>query len=152
MVKIKYYNVKMDYCILELIDANCSVALTPIPVSIQDLEAETNLKVYLAPIAAVNDMTSSTINIFTMWVKCARPTAHHIHCQGVLFGGSSGAPFILRNGRVAAFHLESFNSAETIDAEAVKQMEPQDAIELISETVNSNATSYGSICRGLYIA
>lgn len=145
-VRVSHYNVQMDYCILELLDNR--VALTPIPISIQQIEAETDLKVYHAPIDAFNDFTSNILTIFTTWVKCARPTSHHIHCQGGLFGGSSGAPFILRNGRVVAIHIESSNAAETV----ARAMSVRDAIELVSETVNSNTTVYGSISTGLYIA
>ena len=149
-VRIRYYNTNNDYCILELLDT--SVALSPIPISIQELEPETDLKVYHAPVDAFNDHSSNVLSIFTAWVRCARPSLHHIYCQGSLYGGSSGAPFILRNGRVVGFHQESLNAAKSVDLDIMKNMSAQEVIELVSETVNSNTTVYGSISSGLYIA
>ena len=90
--------------------------------------------------------------IFYQWVRCARPSPHHIYCQGGLYGGSSGAPFILRNGRVVAIHIESSKAAESIDIDAMRKLSVHDAIELVSETVNSNTMVHGSISTGLYIA
>ena len=81
-----------------------------------------------------------------------RPWSHHIHCQGGLYGGSSGAPFILRNGRVTAIHVESSKAAESIDTNALSTMPILDAIELVSETVYSNTMVHGSISTDLYLA
>ena len=100
-----------------------------------------------------NDTSYGGLTIFTDWVKTGRPTAHHIHCKGSgIFRGSSGGPHVLRDGRVVGIHLESGSESKKIDVDELKSASGDDAMEIISSTVNSNASSYASICSSLYIS
>jgi len=150
-VEVIYYNQKMDYAILK--DLSESNDLQPIPISIRDVEDDTDLKVFHCPVGLFNDMEFGDLTVFTAWVKCAKPMAHHITCTGGLFAGSSGAPFVTREGYAVGLHVESINSAKIISVDEVSSFsaDTQSAIEIISETVNSSSNSHASLSRALYL-
>jgi hypothetical protein len=85
-------------------------------------------------------------------VRSGPLTKHHISCVGGLFAGSSGAPFITREGKVVGFHVESVNESEEIDATTFTTLTYDEKFELISDTVNSNAGVHSSLCASLNIS
>ncbi len=61
------------------------------------------MKVYHA---AVDISVGECIRPIPTWVMMVDIWKHHLIYQGELFRGSSGAPFILRDGRVVGFSTE----------------------------------------------
>ena len=137
------YNTEMDYVILKLTDSDNGADLRPIPISIRPVEEDTDIKVFHCPVGVYNDGAVDDLSVLTSWVKSARPTRHHIICSGGLFPGSSGAPFVVREGFVIGMHVESINSQTLIFEDEYN------SLEIISETVNSNSHSHASLCRAL---
>jgi hypothetical protein len=133
----------MDYVILKLADSDIGADLLPIPISIRPVEADTDIKVFHCPVGLYNDDAIEDLSVLTVWVKSAQPTRHHIICSGGLFAGSSGAPFVVREGFVIGMHVESINSQALIPNDAYN------SLEIISETVNSNSHSHASLSRAL---
>lgn len=149
-VQILVYNTKMDYAIAELCEGPFDLA--PIPISIENVEADTDLKVYHCPVDTFNDEHVEDLTVFSAWVKSARPTGHHVACNIGLYRGSSGGPFISRSGGAVGMHVESVSTAKFVDVGAAPmetQKELVNAIEIISSTVNSNAHVHASFGRAL---
>jgi hypothetical protein len=73
------------------------------------VEADTDLKVFRMPVRLFTEGSISDLSVFTKWMKSATPTAHNIPCSGGLFAGSSGAPFVSREGFCVGMHVESIN-------------------------------------------
>jgi len=147
-VRVLYYNASMDYAILILEDASLP-PLEKVPVSIARVEFDTDLKVFHCPVGLFTSESSDSVSVFTGWVKTSRCTAHHIPCSGGLFAGSSGSPFITRAGYVVGMHVESIN--EQIDNLNVKGLDVTDALEIVSDTVNSNAQNHASLSSALCV-
>ena len=137
------YNTNMDYVILKLADSDIGADLLPIPISIRPVEADTDIKVFHCPVGLYNEDAIEDLSVLTVWVKSARPTRHHIICSGGLFAGSSGAPFVVREGFVIGMHVESINGQAEIPKD------DYNSLEIISETVNSSSHSHASLCRAL---
>ena len=93
-VKVVRFNTDMDYAILELQDSNSN--LTPIPISLDPVESDTDLKLFHCPVAAFHDNSNADVGVLTRWVKSGYMTNHHLVCDGGAFRGSSGAPYVLR--------------------------------------------------------
>jgi hypothetical protein len=105
--RVDRYNVDMDYALLVSVDKN---DLTPIPLSIRPVEADRDLKVFHMPIDDFNDVEADdSLSVHTKWVKSTFPTAHHMKCSGGLYAGSSGSPFVMRDGRAVGFFCESIS-------------------------------------------
>ena len=149
-VKVVRYNKEMDYAILQLQDSNPN--LTPIPISLEPIESDMDLKLFHCPVAAFHEMSNADVGVLTRWTKSGYMTNHHLVCEGGAFRGSSGAPYVLRNGCAVGIHVESINETETLSSVDVKAMTSfDDQIEMISDTVNSNATNYASLSSVLLI-
>lgn len=136
----------MDYAIVELCDNTFDLA--PIPISLDEVKADMDLKVYHCPVDTFNEGHVEDLTVFSGWVKAARPTTHHVACNVGLYSGSSGGPFISRNGGAVAMHVESISSARTTDVD-VNSMAEEDAMEILSESVNSHANNHASFSRAL---
>ena len=148
-VKVVRFNCEMDYAILELQDSNSNLA--PIPISLDPVESDTDLKLFHCPVAAFHDNSNADVGVLTRWVKSGYMTNHHLVCDGGAFRGSSGAPYVLRGGSAIGIHVESFNETETLSSDDVIAMASiDDQIEIISDTVNSNATNYASMSSLLF--
>ena len=143
-VKVARQNKKADWAILKLVDVSTE-DLVPIPISAEPLSMDVDLKVFHCPVGIFNNCSTEQVSVGTRWTKTFTPTEHHVKVDFGLFSGSSGAPFILRNGRVVAFHQESFSQAEEISS-----LPPSD-IDTVSDTVNSNAHSHASLSSGILI-
>jgi hypothetical protein len=142
--RVERYNVDMDYALLASVDKK---DLTPIPLSIRPVEADRDLKVFHMPIDDFNDVEADdSLSVHTKWVKSTFPTAHHMKCSGGLYAGSSGAPFVMRDGRAVGFYCESISREAEMN---VSGLPTDEAIEILSETVNSRAINHGSFCRAL---
>lgn len=136
----------MDYA---LISSAVKKDLVPIPVSIAPVEGDLDIKVFHMPIDDFNDQEADdSLSVDTKWIKSTLPTRHHMKCSGGLFSGSSGAPFVMRNDRVVDFHCESISSKREVGIEGKTVDE---AVEILSETVNSHANNHASFCRALLI-
>jgi hypothetical protein len=146
--KVISYNSAMDYAIIE--DLSGKNDLTPIPISIQPVEADIDLKVFHLPVGLFTDGGIGDLSVFTKWVKSATPTTHHIPCSGGLYAGSSGGPFVNREGFCVGMHVESINSAEAAPS-SISNALVDEAIEIISNTVNSYSNNHDSICRALQL-
>ena len=146
-VRVRYFNTAMDYAVLEVCD-NC-FDLVPVPISLEVVEADMDLKVYHCPVDTFNEGHVEDLTVFSNWVKAARPTNHHVACNVGLYGGSSGGPFISRSGGAIGMHIESVSTAREIDKTAIAAMSASDAVEILSETVNSHANGHASFSRAL---
>jgi len=143
-------NPTMDYAILQI---QGSSALDPIPISMEDIEPESDVKVYHCSVSSFNAMEVDVVLPGAEWVRYMGSTRHHIYCNKGLFSGSSGAPFILRNGRVIGLHVESINESKEVSMDGQAHLQTANdiwgALEVVSNTVNSNAHSHGSTCKAL---
>ena len=144
-VKIKYYNVQSDWAIIELLDPPFTERTVPIPITTVDVEMDTDFKVFHMPISEYMFQETDSISAHTDWLKAGRPKKHHVEGNKGLFRGSSGAPFVLRNGYAFAMHLESRNEAISVPEGK------RDDAEVISNTIHSNAQVHASRCSGLYL-
>jgi hypothetical protein len=148
-VRVMFYNSQMDYSILELQDNGADLA--PIPIWTGNIEQDTDLKVFYSPIGMFLDSSADdTLSVFTNWVKTGRPTAHHVKCTGGLFSGSSGSPYVTRNGFVVGIHLESASERRIVEIDFERHTDRQ-AIEIISQSHNSNANCHASLTNALLI-
>ncbi|RYY43784.1 MAG: serine protease [Chitinophagaceae bacterium] len=144
--KVLKFNREMDYALIESLDKK---DLIPIPLSIGPVEGDLDVKVFHIPIDDFNDcVNDDQLSVHTLWIKSTLPSKHHMKCHGGLFAGSSGAPFVLRNGRVFGFYCESINSKREADIDGATL---QEAVEILSDTVNSHAHNHASFCRALLI-
>jgi hypothetical protein len=145
-VRVVKYNRGMDYALIESI---VKKDLPPIPLSIAAVEADLDVKVFHTPIDDFNEkVEDDVLSVHTTWIKSAVPSRHHMKCIGGLFAGSSGGPFVLRNGRAVGFHCESVNikSEVSLDGKSAEE-----AFEVISDTLNSYVHNHASFCRALLI-
>lgn len=133
-VKVARQNKKADWAILKLVDVSTE-DLVPIPISAEPLSMDVDLKVFHCLVGIFNNCSTEQVSVGTRWTKTFTPTEHHVKVDFGLFSGSSGAPFILRNGRVVAFHQESFSQAEEISS-----LPPSD-IDTVSDTVTATRTA-----------
>jgi len=123
--------------------------LTPIPISIGEIPPGTDLKVFHRPVRMFIEGQEDDISVYSAWVKSSSSRqGHHIRCQGGLFAGSSGAPYVTRRGFVVGMHVESANEAHMIEADFTS-MTTSEAIELVSDTINSNTNVHSSILKAI---
>ena len=150
-VKVVRYNADMDYAILQVQPAGGVEKLVPIPLSYQEPQADVDLKVFHFPVVAFNDNSNAVVGPHTCWVKSSIATNHSLPCSGPgLFSGSSGAPYVTREGCAVGIHQESVNNMPTVDTGAFDD-DSSSNLELVSSTVNSHAHSHGSLCHALLI-
>jgi hypothetical protein len=149
-VKVVRFNKIMDYAILEVQDIG--VNFIPIPISLEPVISDTDLKLFHCPIAQFNDISSANVGVLTRWLKSGYSLKHHMTCEIGAFKGSSGAPYVLRDGRAVGIHVESFSETKQLDDDDVNALqEVNEQIEIISDTVNSNAENYSSLSTVLLI-
>lgn len=151
LAKVGRYNKIMDYAIL--IDVSgAEEQLVHIPISLSPIESYQDLKVFHAPVSVFNDGPMNSLSIYVSWVKssavCSRH--HHVTCMGGLSQGSSGAPFVARDGRVIGMHLESISGV--VDSRPPEGTLAADALELVSDTAGSLINNHASYCEGLIIS
>jgi hypothetical protein len=145
-VTVVRQNKKADWAILKVDDD--SLILAPIPISEEKIGMDVDLKVFHCPVGIFNDCNTEQVSVGTRWTKSFTPTCHHVKVDFELFKGSSGAPFVLRNGCVVAFHQESYSEAnETVELSD----STSDNVEMFSDTINSNVHSHGSLSSGILI-
>ena len=148
-IKVIKYNAGMDYAVLELVDRPYD--LIKIPIFVGEVEADIDLKVFHFPVTSFNSSNTGSITPFTQWMKSSISVNHHLPCSGTaLLLGSSGAPYVNRNGCVVGLHIESVNNTVELDFELDDDVDSK--LKIISETVNSNANAHGSIVQVLLIA
>lgn len=146
-VQVVRFNKEMDYALLNSI---VKKDLPPIPLSIAAVESDLDVKVFHVPIDDFNEkVEDDSLSVYTVWIKSALPSKHHMKCAGGLYAGSSGGPFVLRNGRAIGFHCESVNRKCEVSYDRSKSTE--ESFEIISDTVNSHAHNHASFCRALLI-
>lgn len=159
-VRVLQFNTDMDYAILEVGDGggrgrgrgDDGEDLKPIPISLEEVEAEMDLKIYHCPVDLFNDERVKDLTVFSGCVQTARPTAHHVTCNVGLYSGSSGGPFIsCRSGGAVGMHVESVPTARDVDPMAVATSVPtaEDAAEIVSDTENSRGTNHAAFSRAL---
>lgn len=142
----------MDWAILKLSGETSSKDLIYIPIGTGEMQADDDIKVYRCAVGIFNAQDCDVVASIPQWIKYIASTKHHIIANGGLFSGSSGAPFILRNDCVVGIHMESIKHAAII-AESERTHEAwSDAMEVISNTVNSNARVSAALCKALQIS
>ncbi len=146
-VRVRVFNRDMDYAIVELCDN--SFDLSPIPISLEMIEADMDLKVFHCPVDTFNEGHVEDLTVFTKWIKTGRPTTHHVSCNVGLFAGSSGGPFISRSGGAVGMHVESVNVSNWLEVPVVTTVPISDAEEIFSKTANSSGSSNASFARAL---
>jgi hypothetical protein len=139
-VRLRYYNELSDYAILEVVGPENLPEF--IPISVEEVRSDTDVKIFYCPVGIFRDGGDRILGVNTVWAKTLKGTKHHLRCNAGLYRGSSGAPVVLRNGSVVAFHQESGSEARILNTQELEQMDLGEATELISETVNSVATAY----------
>lgn len=114
-VTVVKFNSVMDYALLEL--KKEPFELVSIPISLMPVSADEDVKIIHFPVAFFLN-GGGIIGPFANWMKTSLPTSHHLPCSGGgLFKGSSGSPYVLRNGSVVGLHIESVNDASIVDFE-----------------------------------
>lgn len=150
-VGLKYRNKTADWAILELRGDPSFQEI--IPVSLDPVPSDTDVKVFHCAVGPFNSEEEEILSAETTWAKTLRGTAHHLRCNKGFYRGSSGAPVLLRNGSVVAFHQESNNEARKLPSgQTLVQMTTDDAWDLISDVVNSVASSYTANARAIEIS
>jgi len=145
--EVIYYNSGMDYAIIEV---NPKSPLVPIPISIRNIEGDTDLKVLHAPIGLFNQYSSEHIGIFSAWLKSSTPIdGHHILCTGGLFAGSSGAPLLTVEEYAVGMHVLS--DSEAREANVSEEATQKERNEIFSDSINSNSHVHSSIIKELCI-
>lgn len=151
-VKVVNYNKEMDYAILKLAESEES-NLFPIPISVQLLESDVDLKIFHCPLEQFQDTDPSACGAFTKWTKSGVQLNHHVLCDVSLFKGSSGSPYILRSGHVVAIHIENVSRSERVPELLLQDnSELESSIEILSNTVNSHSEVHSSMAYGLLIS
>lgn len=147
-VKVIKWDSSIDFSILTLV--NEPHDLNPFPVSLEDVEFDTDLKVFHYHVVDFNENPSGIISLFVNWLKSSISVTHKMRCAGQgLMKGSSGAPYILRNGKVVAIHVEAYG-----DAEAVVFPEGTDnaaKLETLTRSSLSGSNFHGSLSYALLI-
>jgi hypothetical protein len=150
-VRLRYRNKSADWAILEV--KSPAPPLEFIPISLEPVLPDINVKILYCPAALFNEGVEEILSTDTVWAKSLRGTSHHLRYNHRLLRGSSGAPVILRNGCVVAFHQESFSGSRRLPAgEVLAEMTAEDTWDIVSSVVNSVATSYGATGRGIQIS
>eukprot|EP01031_Cornospumella_fuschlensis_P028655 gene28655-34597_t len=118
----------------------CPIELLP------DWTSEVNLKVYHCPIALFNQGTGmDAIHAVPLKVKRTIVTGHRCWTDQGLFGGSSGAPYVVCDhgplfGKVYAIHVQSISTAKGLSD---CKSEGKDPDEMMSEVTDSLVECYG---------
>ena len=147
-VKVIRWDSQMDFSILTL--ENEPYDLEPFPISLEDVEFDTDLKVFHYPVADFNENSSGIMSPFATWLKSSRSVTHKMRCAGPgLMKGSSGAPYVLRNGEVVAIHVEAISDAEAVVFSDGANHEAK--FEALSKSSLSGSTSHGSLSYALLI-
>ena len=123
IVTIKYYNIEYNYAILELVGQPFSGDRVSIPITIDsdgdssnDIHHNTDFKIFHIPILDYQCQVINSISAYTAWGKIVnidtRDTHDDKHRRCIygnisLYRGSSGTPFVLRNGSVFAMYVEN---------------------------------------------
>ena len=124
IVTIKYYNIEYNYAILELIGQAFSGDKVSIPITIDsdggddNIQQNTDFKIFHIPILDYQCQVINCISAYTAWGKIVntytRETHDDKHSRYIyvygnvsLYRGSSGTPFVLRNGSVFAMYVEN---------------------------------------------
>jgi hypothetical protein len=146
-VQICRYSSEWDYAVAEVISGR--VPLKPIPTSRRTVEPDTDIKVFHCPVSMFNnDSATLLLSVYTEWAKTARPSAHRIPTNRGFFAGSSGAPFVTRDRFVVGMHVESMNEAVEVNIDGDSL---QEAVDKLSDSVNTNANVRNSLSNGLYL-
>jgi hypothetical protein len=150
-VKVILYNVDADYAIIE--DESVGTEpLVPILIFRGLVEPDTDLKVFHCPVGIfLEDESLGDLSVFTKWVKTSRPSTHHVTCDGGLCSGSSGAPFVSREGYVVGMHVERISQARPISSADTWGLSSSDTIEVVSDSVFSIGSNHASYCRALLL-
>ena len=178
-VNIKYYNIEYNYAILELTGRPFSGDRVPIPITIDSdggdeyIQHNTDFKIFHIPILDYNCQVINGISAYTAWGKIVntytRETHDDKHKRYIygninLYRGSSGTPFVLRNGSVFAMYVENKSCIPTdititamnkgVDASNVADSGDEDDndsdISDISITYSDAPVFNKPRCRGLY--
>lgn len=156
-VRVHTRNVDMDWAVLELLDTR--LAMTPMPISLLDpIPRETRLKVYHCPVVLYIIGENDVITSVGHRVVYYAASGHHIITSNGLYSGSSGAPCILPTGEVIGIHGEMVNQGMTVDRSSVQvsetesQIDVQSAVDVLSNSINSNIMVSGSQNRALKIS
>ena len=175
IVTIKYYNIEYNYAILELVGQPFSGDRVSIPISIDcdngndKIQHNTDFKVFHIPILDYQCQVINSISAYTAWGKTVytnkRDTReHYIYGNISLYKGSSGTPFVLRNGSVFAMYVENKSCIPTdititvmnkgVDGSNVADSGDEDDndsdISDISSTYSDAPVLNKSRCCGLY--
>eukprot|EP01031_Cornospumella_fuschlensis_P025970 gene25970-31362_t len=112
-----------------------------------DWTNEVNLKVYHCPVALFNQGTGmDAIHAVPLKVKRTIVTGHRCWTDQGLFGGSSGAPYVVCDhgplfGKVYAIHVQSISTAKGLSD---CKSEGKDPDEMMSEVTDSLVECHGS--------
>lgn len=112
-----------------------------------DWTSEVSLKVYNCPVALFNLETGmDAIHPVPLKVKRTIVTGHRCWTDQGLFGGSSGAPYVICDqgplfGKVYAMHVQSISTAKGLSD---FKSDGRDPDEMMSEVTDSLVECYGS--------
>jgi hypothetical protein len=152
-VRLRYRNKDADWAILELLGNPSFPEIIPVSLDLNPVPSDTDVKVFHCAVGPFNDEEDEILSADTAWAKTMRGTAHHLRCNKGFYRGSSGAPVVLRDGSVVAFHQESKNEARKLPSgQTLTQMTADDAWDLASDVVNSVASSYSIFARAIEIS
>jgi S1-C subfamily serine protease len=148
-VKVVKWDKRMDHAVLKLVDEPYDIEAFTI--SLDDIGFDTDLKVFHFPVVDFNRTESGLISPYATWLKSSLTSSHKVGCSGAgLFKGSSGAPYVMRNGKVVGIHVEGANDAEGVTFAEGSDVESR--LNSLSESANSNSNAHGSISYALLIS
>ena len=143
------YDTGKDWAILRLEDGDSSPNLVSIPISIDMVEADTDLKIFHAPVGVFNAGGEDGVSVYTDWVKSARMREHCIPCSRGLFPGSSGGPFVTRAGFAVGMHQASVNHVR--EMQAVYTDDAKANFDALSDSCKSSVSNHASNCSALHL-
>jgi hypothetical protein len=155
-VKVIKVGKALDWAILETVEF---VSLVPIPLTLREVDRDTDIKIYHCPVLLFNNLDIEILCPNSRWTKVIATVSHSLFADGGLFKGSSGGPFILRDGCAVGFHVESVSESKMTESNFIGRLRNSEnlpnndalwqSIEVLTETIDSNCSVHDSVCKAL---
>ena len=148
-VKVVRWDAALDYSVMVLEAEPHDIEA--FEVSLDAVGFDTDVKVFHYPVSDFNRSEAGHIGPFANWHKTSIPFNHKVACSGPsTLKGSSGAPYVLKNGQVIRIHVEGVNNAEGVRFEEGSDFESK--LDSLTASAHSYSNSHGSISYALLIS
>ena len=159
-VTVHKYCVREDWVILKrdngLFDEDQVIPICPVA-EIPVYGEEPNVRIYQCALDLFNGGFIDAIRPTSLTVKMGYCTNHKVFLQAGLFGGSSGAVYVIADpmhrgfGKAFGMHCESINTSKTVE-DVMNEGEIVDPDAVIEEVTDSCVNSHASFVQGILIS